>query len=734
VTEHLLAVAALAAAGFLVLVHVTAAIHREQLDVRPDLDVPAERPSIRALAANRYVVLLASFQMLSAVESQWLDFLVFDRASARYPDEADLAEFVGRFSAIAYGADIVFLVLVAGLLLRRFGLRYGLVANSAAVLAVVLAIIVLSVVQGATSTVVFVLVVAARSVDLTFSDGASRTSLSAAYQVVTPSLRASAPAMIEGIGVPVAIGASGVVLVAVEALGGTEGIVLPVLTAGVVGAWFVVGGLAYVEYRRNLLAGLRDRLLDPGDPAIDGAAGAAIAERLLESDDDGDVWLGVDVLTSADPQAATVALERLARTGRWSVQVEALARLTDRAPEAAAHVARDLLDRSDGARTGDTIALSTSVRVAAGLALAVAGDQEARAALAVRAAILAEHDDRDERVTAARIVGALPHDQHQGVALLRALMADADTAVVCAALDAIDADDADLVDDVIERLGTRGTRGPAFDALVRVGPAALERVDRELSRPVVDVSRVIALVHVARSIGGPAAGEVLRRHATHPDREVGLAVLRALAALDAREPGVASAIVARECEDAVRILRGLVVVGDAGDIELLGAALRDAWDLTRRRTLAALALGHERHAVERVARQLAHPDRGAHILAVEWLDATLRGEERLALDLIDPDVGDRERLSRLLRAKAVDVDPGEVLADLIADAQRAWRSSWLAACAVAFAHDRGHLPLSEIVDLVALGTTGSDPLVVETLAARVAAGAASSGAGLSPDR
>ena len=53
--------------------------------------------------------------MLSAVESQWLDYLVFDRAGQRYQDSEELARFISRFSAIAYGTDIVFLLVAGGL-------------------------------------------------------------------------------------------------------------------------------------------------------------------------------------------------------------------------------------------------------------------------------------------------------------------------------------------------------------------------------------------------------------------------------------------------------------------------------------------------------------------------------------------------------------------------------------------------------------------------------------------
>ena len=88
---------------------------------------------------DRYVVLIAAFQMLSAVESQWLDFLVFDRGRPRYDSSEALAAFIGRFTAISYGVDLIVLLCIAGWMLRRFGLRIGLTVHAAFVLLVVMA-------------------------------------------------------------------------------------------------------------------------------------------------------------------------------------------------------------------------------------------------------------------------------------------------------------------------------------------------------------------------------------------------------------------------------------------------------------------------------------------------------------------------------------------------------------------------------------------------------------------
>ncbi len=253
-TEHLLAGGAGAAGLFMLLVTITRRNFTAELSGVDIEDSEIDRPTLRSLLRHRYVALIVGFQMLSAMESQWLDFLVFDRAGKRYTDTDDLATFISRFVAIAYGADIVFLLLLAGVLMSRFGLRYGLTANPIVVLVLLGTMITASALQGSIATNVFVLVVATRVSDLVLADGAARTSLSAAYQAVPTRVRLSAQAAIEGLAVPVAIGVSGALLMVLRATIGTDGMALPIATSLVVVAWTVVAFFVYRDYRVDLLA------------------------------------------------------------------------------------------------------------------------------------------------------------------------------------------------------------------------------------------------------------------------------------------------------------------------------------------------------------------------------------------------------------------------------------------------------------------------------------------------
>ena len=718
-TEHLLAAAALVAGTFLLLVEVTRRTFSAELSVVDVVHEGAERPTLRVLLRHRYITLIVAFQMLSAVESQWLDYLVFDRASRRYEDSEELAQFIGRFTAIAYGADILFLLLVAGLLLRRFGLRYGLTANSVAVMTLIGGMILAASLQGSAATIVFVLIVAARVTDLVFSDGTSRTSLSAAYQVVPSALRLVTQAKVEGLAVPVAIGASGVILVVLRWAGGTEGILLPVLTSVVVAAWIVVAALVYRGYRVSLLASLRRRTLDPAALNLDGADGLVVIERLVDSDDERDVRLALDVLAGANHAALPAILSRLTEDQRLDLRATALERLMDVEPQMAAVAARrGLTDPSfrvravsirvlaavGGAADVDDIAASANdsppdVMVAAAAAITRLGSDAGRVRVAADLVRLARSRAAQDRVIAAQMFGECEPGEWMDRSVLRALLDDPDHDVVNAALAATRwPHEAELVHHVTDHLHDRRTSIAAVDALVRGRDSVLDHVEDHLHGHAFGRRGQVMLARVCRRIGGVSARNVLHRHVDHPDREVGLAVMTALAALapqgtaggaaddfDAAEmdqPGH-TAVVRADLEHATYVLRALVALDGLPSTDLLRAALRDELDLVRQRLVVGLSMRHGTETLDRVQFQFAQHDPRSHALALEWLDVTLTGADRAVVAMLEPGMSDHERLRALARRFPVAaIDPVAAILELAHDRDRRWRRPWITACAI----------------------------------------------------
>ena len=172
----------------------------------------------RALLRNRLVVLIFGYQVLSAAVTQLLDFMVWERAAARYPDPSDLAQFQGVFAAIINVSSIVFIFVFAGWILTRFGIGVGLALNPVAVFVLLCVTGVTGVAVGPAAFAFFALVCVQQVTDITLTDGTTRTSINATYQALLPRLRLQAQTMTEAMGIPIALGLVGVLLLVKDAL------------------------------------------------------------------------------------------------------------------------------------------------------------------------------------------------------------------------------------------------------------------------------------------------------------------------------------------------------------------------------------------------------------------------------------------------------------------------------------------------------------------------------------
>jgi HEAT repeat protein len=308
------------------------------------------------------------------------------------------------------------------------------------------------------------------------------------------------------------------------------------------------------------------------------------------------------------------------------------------------------------------------------------------------------------------------------------LLEDRDPEVVSAALDALRAPEDDgLVSVAVGHLANRYTASAAVGALERGGLETLVAVDEGLGGNELARHSQEMLVRAAREIGGAPAVATLLRHVTHQDREVGLSVMTALAALiplhshelehdiDVAE----SAGVVADLVHATHVLRGRTVFADQPAADVLCMALGDELELLRRRVLATLSMRHGVEGIQRVAFQLSQRDARTHALALEWLDVTLIGADRAVVPLFEPSLSDRERLQALAKTfPLASMDRYEILLDLAHDPDDRWRRPWLAACALYSAAEMTDVDLETLIDAAtATGETDAAAnIVTETVA------------------
>jgi hypothetical protein len=201
--------------------------------------------------------------------------------------------------------------------------------------------------------------------------------------------------------------------------------------------------------------------------------------------------------------------------------------------------------------------------------------------------------------------------------------------------------------------------------------------------------------------GGSGAADVLRRHVEHHDREVGLAVMNALAVISPGMTRSEESVLRADLEHACHVVRAVVAVEHSPGAGLLRAALRDEFDLLRRRALAVFSIHHGIPELNTVAFQLAQQNTSLHAMAMEWLDVTLVGIERASLAVLEPRASAAERLASLTRWFPLPpVAPESVLIDIVDDPDDRWRRPWLTACALLAGADSPDLGLEHLAETV----------------------------------
>ena len=236
--------------------------------VRTDQPVPLLGAGRRGgrwhtLLANRMVRLILTYQLLSAAVTLLLDYMVWERAAARFPDPIALAQFQGLFGAVMNFVSVLFVVTLGGWALTRFGIGFGLAANPLGVLVLLCATTVAGYAVGPASLLFFGLVSAQAVTDISLTDATTRTSINATYQALQPDERVRAQTLVEGAGVPLALGFVGVLLIAFDVVG-LDITAVVVVTLLLSAMWLVSAGARLPRVRRQPPRRARQESVGPG--------------------------------------------------------------------------------------------------------------------------------------------------------------------------------------------------------------------------------------------------------------------------------------------------------------------------------------------------------------------------------------------------------------------------------------------------------------------------------------
>jgi ATP:ADP antiporter, AAA family len=693
------------------------------------------------LLRQRYIARTFGFQALTAINSRLLIFLITALVATRFTTAESLAGFYGPYMGVRDSTTVLFALLAAGWLLNRFGLALGLALNPMVIGVLIALTSMASLFLTLEHELVFWLVIATVALFTTFYEGMTIPALKTVYQALPPQERQVVETAVEGIGVPVAYGFAGIVLLAYVAIPGLTLIHLLFFTLLLMAAWLVCSVLVYRDYARTLVRSLSRRALNQAELSLEDGSSLAVVERLLQSANIGEVRLALDLLEQADHSTLPAQLAALVERGSAEIQIEALLRIAHhrvtsalpaverslRAPappqvQGAALRAFCALTESDPVETVAPFLAHAEPCVRLGVLTGLLRDGGVTGILRAgeQLTALLQAPEPAQRALAAQVIGEVGVNHFYQPLL--PLLVDNNLDVRRAALSAAQrVTHPRLLPLLVGNLGMATLRSAAITALTASGELVLPLVDQELTNATkgkVDTAR--RLVRVCAQIKGPTTVALLQRHLNHPNSELQSQVLLALQRCgyqaEAGERAQLEALLRNAGRRGLLLLLARQEIGQGISEEpataSLSTALTEEFRIVRQRVFLLLALLYDARALLRAADYLARGSRAEQALALEMLDVTLTAQEKmLLLPLLDESRPLAQRLAALQQQFPL---PGREraarLAEIITDTAT-WPLPWTRACAI---YAAGKLGLHNLAGAIQAALPDEDPVVQET--------------------
>ena len=699
------------------------------------------RESVRQIATVPYLRLLAGLVFLVAVSTQWTAFQLSLAADARFGGDADaLTEFFGTFNFAMGAATFAIQLLLAGPLLRRFG--------------VALTLLVLPVTLGAGSALIFlvpaffpVLVTNACDQGLRFSLDKSTYEL--LYLPLPPGQRGPVKNAID-IVVSRLADAVGAVLLGC-ATGGffmLQGLGLGLrgtaaVNLAVIAAWLAVAWRLRVEYVRTIQQSIhRHRIEAEGassDP-LDRSAAAGVRDR-LESGETPQIVAALEALESRNLSGLEETVRALLGHDHPDVRRRALAVLSaGRAAGIDREATRLLRDSDAGVRTeallhatrelgADPLVLLEELgdfedfSIRAGLAAFLASPGRSQNIDAAR--VILEQMARSpgdsgavDRRQAARVLAVVPEDLRD---LLGPLIHDPDEQVAREAILAAARSGAGQhIHPLVDALARPELAADAAAALAGHGDAVVPAIERLLQDPLAPVAVKRELPALLVRIGTPLAKEILIDGLLQSDVTLRHRTVTSLNKLHDAHPEI------RMDSQLIELLLAAEIAGHYRSYQVLGplrTQLKEGDDMLLAlqqtmeqelerifRLMALLVHGpglHDAYVGVRSANQAVRAN------ALEFLENVLKPDlRRVLVPLLDGQVSVEQRIELADRLVGAPLESAEqAVATLLGS-----EDGWLRTCA---AHAVGALRLHALEGELRGLEASPDPLVRDAaLAAR----------------
>ncbi|MCP5096704.1 MAG: cyclic nucleotide-binding domain-containing protein [Chloroflexi bacterium] len=663
--------------------------------------------TLRDVLAQPYARHIFLYRFFSGFGTELIIIIFTIQAAQRFQTADSLATFFGNFMAAGTFLTLLFLILAAGRLLKRFGLRFGIMSNPILVGFVILGLFLVQLNGGSLISLVFVLAILARVLDFVLSVSITEPSMKTMYQALPERSRPALITVVEAVSQPLGYGVVGGSLLLFRAFNLSGDAFMFTYTALVCVVWTFYGWRTYRLYTTTLLEKLTLRTLGQVDLTIDDPATLTIVTNLAQSDNPTQVRLALNVLEQAEHSTYDSLLLRLLNHTNDKVQLEILTRL-EHHPKIAENVPfATYLNESNTVEvratalqtylaTGNADALDWAVKLldseevtlrrAALVGLLHYGGIAGHVAAGQVLLTLTKSTQGEDQLLLAQALAALDnHNFYQPIEkLLLSEYADVRRFALQAAAKVRHPS---LLPAVIAQLDSAATRSTAVSTLTVYDTAVLPHIESALTQNGTNFARRSSLVRISGHLSNGAAQPVLLPHLLHPNRELRMVLLTALQrtgyqASDAEIVQIESAVQA-EVERTAVLLAATTTIDQTAEYAWLHAALQTDIQQSTQRVLRLFSFIYDPRALHRVGDYLNLGSSEEKAQAIETVDLILSMQHKqLLLPLIDNELSPSQCLSALDKLVSVPTATAdEWLSRIISDAGAQF-DDWTQACAM----------------------------------------------------
>lgn len=596
-----------------------------------------EKPpaSFPELLKNRYFILMSLFTVGVIFSFYFIDYAFLAVARARFPEKAQLAQFIGIFFGTIKIFDFVIKTFLYNRLISQFGLRFGLIFLPALMAACTAAASFIGTYE--TAGIFFFLFI---SLNKLFERGLRKSvtdpSFKILYQPLGAEQRTSIQTKVEGIVWQLASFLAGLILLVLGFLEGFKLVHSVYLLFLVVIAWIFVVILLYREYHGKLKQHLTkiSRHVKVQKTPFD-----EFRERLLDANQ-GEVITSLNLLEKIDPTFIEPLIAELLNRPEPALISDLLSRIERmRAVTAADLVQKFALEYPDPAIQEQARRTLQSLEQARNFTQSTQQIVEL-----ARSSLVAD------REFAARIIGN--YRKTEMIDVLLELMRDESPVVSRVAMGAAtQLNMPALWPTVVEMLSSTRRCNAAISALVTIGEPVLPELEKAFNQFGQNPQTQVRIIRVYGRIGGTKAKDLLLDKINYPDKGIRNQVLQSLTTMNYRPEEDEVPLIKKKIEEVVSnevwVMAALLDLGQEKSVQQLQETMGQEIDYNRSLLFQLLSYLYDPKSIELVRDNVTSGDSEELGYALEIIDVFASPDLKQILFPLFDDLTLAQRIKRL---------------------------------------------------------------------------------------